>query len=76
MNNSPNKVVVTNRLQNNLNISLKKPGLHKIFGFFCIRLWLSFRINFEPRTLEEKNVTAVPQEIKHNEDYVLGYGIM
>jgi len=68
MNNSPDKVVVINRLQNNLNIPLKKPGLHKKFGFFCIRhrcswVWLSFRIKFEPRALETKNVTAVLQEI-------------
>ena len=68
MNNSPHKVVVINGLQNNLNIPLKKPGLHKEFGFFCVRhrcsrVWLSFGIKFEPRALETKNVTALPQEI-------------
>jgi len=68
MNNSPDKVVVSMGLQNNLNIPLKKPGLHKKFGFFCIRLhcswvWLSFGIKFEPRALETKNVIVVKQEI-------------
>ena len=67
MNNSSNEVVVINRLQNNLNIPLKKPGLHKKFGFFCVRqrcswIWFSFGVKFEPRALETKNVTAVRQE--------------
>lgn len=60
MDNGPNKVVVINRLQNNLNISLQQSRLHKKLGFFCIRhlccqVWFSFIIKFESRALKNKN---------------------
>jgi hypothetical protein len=58
---SPYKVVVINRLQNNLDISLQQPGLDKKLGFFSIRLvfnWARFPIviRFYSRALKNKDM--------------------
>lgn len=61
MKDTPDKIVVTNRFQNNLNISLQQPRLHKKLGFFSIRhlcrwVWFTIIIKFESRALENKDM--------------------
>jgi hypothetical protein len=58
---TPDKVIVINRLQNNLNISLQQPRLHKKLGFFSIRVWFSIIIKFESRALENKDMLLLYQ---------------
>jgi hypothetical protein len=74
---SPYKAVVINRLQNNLDISLQQPGLHKKLSFFGIRLvfnWARFPIviKFDSRALENKDilVTLAPSQQIPDDDNI------
>jgi hypothetical protein len=63
---TPDKVVVINRFQNNLDISLQQPRLHKKLGFFGIRhlcrwVWFSIIIKFESRALENEDTLLLHQ---------------